>query len=53
MVYLILKEDLIERDLPNTLKIRIEERQPVARLTNKNWKDFTIALIVMELFLLL
>ena len=31
---------LIERDLPNTLKIRIEERQPVARLTNKKIERF-------------
>ena len=31
---------LIERDLPNTLKIRIEERQPVARLTNKKLERF-------------
>ena len=31
---------LIERELPNTLKIRIEERQPVARLTNKKLERF-------------
>ena len=31
---------LIERDLPNTLKIKIEERQPVARLTNKKLERF-------------
>ena len=31
---------LIERDLPSTLKIRIEERQPVARLANKRTERF-------------